>query len=156
MRISLERLLRTGQMGDLTLGMSAEQVRALLGEPDAFGSISRKYPRPCVWLYGSVELYFRQKAPHDLRAVFWDAKEKGPLRLPAHCVVEDWALSSAMARSDIESWLQSIHLAVVKAHSPPASPTTVLVLSSGVNLTFDERERLYSVYTSPASQEKAE
>jgi hypothetical protein len=154
MRVSLERLLRTGQLGDLTPGMSAEQVHALLGEPDAVGGTSRQHHRPSVWLYGSIELYFRQESPYDFHAVFWDAAEKGPLRLPTRCVIEDWELSPGMALPEVDAWMRRRDIAVVEVDIPPESPTTVLVLSSGVRITFDERERLYALYAAEAGEQK--
>jgi hypothetical protein len=40
------------------IGMTREEVRAALGEPDATGATSRKYPIPAIWKYGEVELHF--------------------------------------------------------------------------------------------------
>jgi hypothetical protein len=154
MRVSLERFLRTGRLGDLEAGMSAEQVRALLGEPDAVGGTSRKYTRPCVWLYGSAEVYFRQQPPHDFLAVLWDAGEKGPFRLPAHCIIEDWTLLPGMARPMVESSLRNMHLAGVEVHEPPQTLTAMLVLSSGVQISFDEYGRLYSIHSGPFAEQE--
>lgn len=145
MRVSLERFLRTGNLGDLTPGMSREQVRSLLGEPDAMGGTSRKYRRPCVWLYGSIELYFRQPDPQDFQGVFWDAVEKGLVHLPAHCLIEDWELSPAMARTEVEAWMRNKEIGIRETRTQPKSPTTVLILSSGVQITFDKSERLYAI-----------
>lgn len=146
MHVSLERFLRTGQFGDLKPGMSAEEVRRLLGEPDAVGGTSRKYRRPSIWLYGPVEIYFRQSSPYDMTALFWDAGEKGPLRLPSHCVVEDWDLQPGMARTELEAWLQA-HGLVAIVHALGQETSITLVLSSGVRITLDDNDRLYSIYS---------
>lgn len=42
MHISLEKFLCSGQLSDLTPGLSVARVRTLPGEPDAVGGISRK------------------------------------------------------------------------------------------------------------------
>jgi hypothetical protein len=145
MRASLERFLRTGQLGDLTPGISREQIHALLGEPNDVGGTSRKYCRPSIWLFGSIELCFHQPDPQDFYGVYWDAVEKGTVRLPAHCAVEDWELSPGMARPEVESWLRSKKIEIAEVRTLPKSPTTVLLLSSGVQITFDEQEQLYAI-----------
>jgi len=38
--------------------MTREEVKTILGDPTDISIGSRKYPRPCVWKYGTVELYF--------------------------------------------------------------------------------------------------
>jgi hypothetical protein len=145
MRVSLERFLRTGQLGDLTPGMSRGQIHALLGDPDDVGGTSRKYRRPCIWLYGSIELCFRQSLPQDFYGVFWDAAEKGPVRLPAHCVIEDWELLPGMPRPEVESWLLCKGIEIADIHPPPKSPTTVFLLYSRVRISFDDQEHLYAI-----------
>lgn len=42
----------------INLGMTREQVKALLGEPDAYGGTSRKYKTPSIYKYGIYELTF--------------------------------------------------------------------------------------------------
>ncbi len=61
MMVSLDEFLRTGNLGDLRPGMSKEEVQTLLGLPDDTGNTSRKYPQPSIFLYGTVELWFRQQ-----------------------------------------------------------------------------------------------
>ena len=46
--------LRTGSLGSLSCGMSQDQVRNLLGEPEAVST--QRHPR--IWKYGSLELTF--------------------------------------------------------------------------------------------------
>jgi hypothetical protein len=146
MRISLERFLRTGQFGALTSGMSSDQIRALLGEPDAVGCASEKHRHPTCWLYGSVELHFRHQHAYDLVSIFWDAAEKGPVRLPAHCIVADWTLASGMARPEVEFWLRDREIEFVFVHASPEFPTAALLLPNGVQITFDAHEQLSAIY----------
>jgi hypothetical protein len=40
------------------MGMTRAELRALLGEPDDVGCISRKYKVPSIWKYGDVEFAF--------------------------------------------------------------------------------------------------
>lgn len=41
--------------------MTRKQLIEVLGEPDAKGGMSRKYPEPSVYLYGDVEFWFLQE-----------------------------------------------------------------------------------------------
>jgi hypothetical protein len=52
--------------------MTREQLRALLGEPDAIGGTSRKYRRPRIWKYGNIEYHF---VGESLALIFDDTEE---------------------------------------------------------------------------------
>ncbi len=45
----------------LKLGMTKAEVRALLGPPDCWSTITRNYPEPMIWKYGNLELTFWTK-----------------------------------------------------------------------------------------------
>ena len=70
--------------GDIRLGMTRNQVRAVLGEPDDVGGTSRKYKIPCCWKYGDVEFFWpparsATNAEQDsLELVMVDGLEGGP------------------------------------------------------------------------------
>lgn len=40
------------------LGMTREEVQAILGPPHDYNIGTRKYPRPMIWKYNDVELHF--------------------------------------------------------------------------------------------------
>lgn len=44
----------------LRVGMSREEVVALLGVPDQEGGTSRKYRTPSIFKYGNVEFHFER------------------------------------------------------------------------------------------------
>lgn len=50
----------SGDICPLRLGMTRDQLKAVLGEPDAVGGESRKYPEPAIWKYDELEFHFEQ------------------------------------------------------------------------------------------------
>ena len=72
---SIEEFCRTGEYGPLKLGMSREQVRQVLGDPENVGGLYPKQIKPVheghltlisdtaypIWGYGCVELFFGEK-----------------------------------------------------------------------------------------------
>lgn len=39
-------------------GMTMQEIKALMGEPDDVNVGTRKYPKPLIYLYGEIELHF--------------------------------------------------------------------------------------------------
>jgi hypothetical protein len=60
------------------VGLNRNQVREVLGGPDAVGGTSRRYRVPRVWKYGSVELYFGTDGV--VTSVFHDPESSGTSR----------------------------------------------------------------------------
>jgi hypothetical protein len=48
----------TGDICPLRLGMTRDELKATLGEPDDVGGTSRKYPNPAIWKYSDLEFHF--------------------------------------------------------------------------------------------------
>jgi len=66
----------------LRVGMSREEVLALLGPPDDVGGTSRKYREPAIFKYGQVELHFEPgKDGRLLRAYTEDERGVGTVLL---------------------------------------------------------------------------
>ena len=57
------------------LGLTRDQIEARLGPPDDVGGVSRKHPKPKIWLYGSTEINFSPKT--HLVWMLFDDPEKG-------------------------------------------------------------------------------
>ena len=81
-----------------------------------------------------------------MTAIFWEAGEKGRLRLPSCCEIEDWDFTPIMRQSEVEAFLRDNELPF--EHSDPLStPETVaLILPTGIHIHFDENGQLHSVY----------
>jgi hypothetical protein len=61
---------------NVRLGMTRDEVVAVIGEPDAKGGTSRKYPTPSIYKYGDIELHF-QGWKDGILCLIWDeANEK--------------------------------------------------------------------------------
>jgi hypothetical protein len=56
--VLLKEFLRTGQLGRVCLGMSEHEVTAMIGRSDASGGTFRKYPKPSLFEYGDIELFY--------------------------------------------------------------------------------------------------
>ena len=63
-----EHLKLTGDICPLHLGMSRDELRTALGEPDDTGATSRRHPTPKIWKYGGVEFHF---GPGDALALIY-------------------------------------------------------------------------------------
>jgi hypothetical protein len=145
MTVSLDGFLRAGIFGDLRRGMSQDEVRALLGEPDATGGASRKYPRPCIFLYGTVELWFGQAPPRGLTGVWWEPGEKGAFRLTPATRIADWAFTPDWTFGQVVDHLRQRGLTFVTRDAPSPGCPPCLVLASGVEVFFGESGRLYGL-----------
>ena len=66
----LQKCLHSGDFASVRLGMTREEVRARLGEPDDTGGALRKQRIPLVWKYGEVELHFQPSG--ELFLIYWD------------------------------------------------------------------------------------
>lgn len=142
-RVSLREWLTTGQLGPLRPGLSPEEVRRLLGEPDATGGVSRRYPRPSIYVYGSVEVHFCQRPPHEIIGIFWEVGERGALQLPSPYVIADWGITPGMRKAEVEAYLHAQRLGFEYA---PHQPPSTFMLPSGVRITFNESGCLDSIY----------
>lgn len=52
------RFRRTGDICPIRLGMTRDEIRASLGEPDDVGGITRKHKLPSIWKYCALEFCF--------------------------------------------------------------------------------------------------
>jgi hypothetical protein len=73
-KVNLKDFLRTLKLGRIHLGQSANDVAAILGEPDDVGGASRKHRWPSIWKYGDIELFFdyRTRQINLILINFWE------------------------------------------------------------------------------------
>ncbi len=114
--------------------------------PDATGCTSRKYPQPSIFLYGTMELWFRQERPQDLTGFWWEAGDKGEFRMAPVCEIQDWVFTPEWTFDKVEDYLNKLALPH-EYRDPPgdsdAAPT--IALESGITISF-ESGRLYGVH----------
>lgn len=151
----MERFLLEGNLCGVHLGMTAEQVRALVGPPDDTGSTSNRYSHPAIYRYGSVELYFSRAAPYALTAIIWQAESNGAFRFASGCGDGSWQLTPEMIRSEAEAFLNRQGYRFEESQHLATADVSALSLPSGVYFAFlRETSKLHSVGISqPASVE---
>ncbi len=141
MEVSIDQFLKTGAIGNLHLGMTADEVRDLLGLPDDVGGTSRRHPRPSIYVYGSIELFSRSR-PAQCHGLWWYA-HRGVFRLRADEGGGQFLLPG-IQRPEVEARLKSAALLFeCPPHREEIAPT--LVLASGVTAVFNEDGSLYVV-----------
>lgn len=106
MTLSLHTFLQTGTLGESWIGKSVAEVVALLGEPDAKGGPSNKYPHPNIYLYGIVELHFSQTAPPLCTGLFVDYEKSPTFQFAQNATITDWPWTSATTRDEVTAYLQ--------------------------------------------------
>jgi hypothetical protein len=145
MNVSLNTFLRTGNLGDLRSGMFKEEVKVLLGPPDGMGTGSRRYPQPSLWLYGTVELNFRQEKPRDLTSLWWEAGNKGAFVLTSTTVIQDWAFTPDWSFAQVEDYLRELDITFDYRDSyDPDGAIPDIVISNGISISFSQG-RLYGI-----------
>ncbi|BDI33302.1 hypothetical protein CCAX7_53530 [Capsulimonas corticalis] len=145
--VSLKELLRSGKFAGISPSTSIRLVMEILGEPDAVGGMSRKYRRPGVYLYGSVELNVSRTNPQIYIGAHWDVEGKGEFRFSTRLEVLDWDWKPGMMREQVEAWLIEHGLAFEYQY-PDIAEQQWLRVESGVEVSFDEAGVLGSVHTS--------
>jgi hypothetical protein len=83
---SMKEFLTTGNLGGIHLGMFEEDLRELLGEPEATGC----QRDADVWKYGPLQLVFRRQTGHSLLAMIVLSTENGGKPLPKGLSFQDW------------------------------------------------------------------
>jgi hypothetical protein len=57
---------------DIPLGITREELKDRLGEPNDLGGTSRKYKTPCVYKYNGVQFFFGPRANDTLVMIGFD------------------------------------------------------------------------------------
>lgn len=70
----------SGDICPLRLGHRRDEVKAVLGEPDAVGGTSHKQSAAAIWRYGEVEFHFGP-SPNDTLSLIWLEDKAGTVRV---------------------------------------------------------------------------
>jgi hypothetical protein len=137
---SLVEFLKTGQLEKLHCEMSKDEVRELLGEPEAVSPQGN----PQIWKYGSLELTFYRsseaESPWLVSIVIHFHSHT--INLPGFEGLAGWWPTGETTFEEFRDFL--VHSAIRVDGGVASGPHQHLVLASGVRVTFDEG-RLYSV-----------
>ena len=132
--------LNSWQLGALHCELLKEDVRNLLGEPEAVSSRGN----PEIWKYGSLELTFYRASTAESAwltsiTIHFDSDS---IRLPGSLELSGWLPTGATTFDELRSYLDGSGVQI--AGGVASGPHKHLVLSSGVRITFDE-DHLFSV-----------
>ena len=71
-----EKFASTGDICPIRLGMSRDEVRAIIGQPDDVGGTSGKRGAPAIWVYAGLEFHFNPTTGDELFLISpWDTAE---------------------------------------------------------------------------------
>jgi hypothetical protein len=136
MAAALDRFLRTGQLGPLILGMDPNEVRSLLGRPEAQ---SRKL-NPLLLKYGPLELAFISAKTAALVLVQMSLSFGRSLTgLPEAVSLREWGLGLETTTSDFNRLLRQWSISPIITLPPHQ-----MILPSGVRAVF-EADRLKQI-----------
>jgi len=71
---------QTGDICPLRLGMSRDEMREILGEPNDTGGTTSKHKRPLIWRYADVEFHFGHALEDGLHLIYCES-EDGAVRV---------------------------------------------------------------------------
>jgi hypothetical protein len=133
--VNLKDFLRTLELGRIHLGQSANDVVAILGEPDCVGGESRKHRWPPIWKYGDIELLFDYRTMQiDLIVIsFW--KQDYPSG-GAAIQLDPWIIKGGLGIDELITQLdkESIDYCEVEPINPG---TRQLLVNSSITTIFD-------------------
>jgi hypothetical protein len=132
--ISLQIFLRTGTLGPIHLGMSRDEVRGRLGEPDAMGGTSRQYRTPSLWKYGDIELIYGRHYADPLSGILMDGFEL-PVGGP-QLALDPWILRGGMSLEEAGDHLRVAGIAYSREPWPAYDDGVSLVTAGHVQIGF--------------------
>ena len=65
----------TGDICPVRLGMTRDELKAILGEPDDVGGTSRKQRTPVIWKYDELEFYFDKGPDGKLSLIYSEVND---------------------------------------------------------------------------------
>lgn len=72
-----ESFSRTGDICPLRLGMTRDELKAVLGEPDDVGVTSQRWRTPAIFKYAELEFHFGL-GPHGLLELIYQERDDIP------------------------------------------------------------------------------
>jgi hypothetical protein len=132
--VNLKDFLRTLKLGRIHLGQHADDVVAILGEPDCVGGASRKHRRPPIWKYGDVELLFDYRTRQINMVVINFREQKHPSGA-ASIQLDPWIIKGGLTLDELIRRLgeEGIDYCEVEPINPG---TKQLLVNSAITMIF--------------------
>jgi hypothetical protein len=131
---TLVEFLKTGRLDGISVGISRDEVRALLGEPEDVST--NKFPQ--TWKYGPLQLAFYKSADgsNPLLASISMCFHEPEQRFPEAIKIDGWLPDPETTFDAFRTFLDANHVRVIGGVT--SGPDKHLVLESAVRVTFDE------------------
>ena len=128
--------ITTGGFGPVCLGLTRADIYQLCGPPDRMGGTSRRYPVPCIWQYGDIEIHFEQDGDRAVRLYLDDfAVPSGGNAI----VLDPWIVYGGLTRSAFEDALRSMDVDYRLKDAPWAQgAVTVIQVPTGIKFWFQD------------------
>jgi hypothetical protein len=140
-KFRLEEFLREGTLRPVSFGMSDSEVKALLGEPD-FEFRTRKKKRPSGFEYGYLEFYFTDHTETHMNQLCGISLDNFDSSSGLQKIeIDYWFLTNGITHAESEQHLKEAEISFQSA-SETRLNRKILQTSSGVELHFDEEEKL--------------
>jgi len=134
--VNLKEFLRTLTLGRIHLGQRANDVAAILGEPDCVGGDSRSQRWPPIWKYGDIELLFDYRTRQINMVVinFWEQKHPSGA---ASLQLDPWIIKGGLRLDELIPQLdkEGIEYCEVESINPG---TRQLLVNSVITMIFNE------------------
>ncbi len=135
---SLRDVIMGGVFGPISIGMSPDQVREILGEPEAMARISRKDRRPGIWRYGDLQFIFDGSEDNHLGSVFMDnfGIPSGGMAID----LDPWIIRSGIMLEEVEQHLRTARIDFRRAVDRYDERIRGLMVGQRVALYFYQRD----------------
>jgi len=134
--VNLKDFLLTLILGRIHLGQRADDVVAILGEPECVGGASRKHRWPPIWKYGDIELLFDYRTRQINMVVinFWEQKHPSG---GASIQLDPWIIKGGLRLDELTSRLdkEGIDYCEVESLNPG---TMQLLVNSAITMIFND------------------
>src|SRR5919109_4591244 len=134
--VNLKDFPRTLKLGRIHLGQHANDVAAILGEPDCVGGASRKHRWPPIWKYGDIELLFDYRTRQINMVVinFWEQKNPSG---GASIQLDPWIIKGGLRLDELTRRLdkEGIDYCEIDALNPG---TRRLLVNSVITMIFND------------------
>ena len=132
--VNLKDFLRTLKLGRIHLGQRADDVAAILGEPDCVGGASRKHRWPPIWKYGDIELPFDYRTRQINMVVINFREQKHPSG-GASIQLDPWIIKGGLWLDELTR--QPDKEGIDHCEVEPLNPgTRQLLMNSAITMIF--------------------
>jgi hypothetical protein len=132
--VDLLAFLRTGWFGPLRAGVTRAQIRAALGDPEAW--LSEPVEDAGVWAYGAVEFHFGGDPPDRAWMIFCDNFSREWPRRSHVLEVDTWILRDDLTLEAARAALNGHGIAFEEWTDARGPDARMLTVASGVQLHF--------------------